>query len=56
MTMIAQEFIEWTHYVRCLCLGQEQVLPMRYDPGTRRYIVDHAHLSAEMGRVLLRIR
>lgn len=49
MTMIAQEFITWTHYVRCLCLGQEQVLPMRYDPGQRRYIVDHAHLSAEMG-------
>jgi hypothetical protein len=49
LTMIAQEFVNWTHYVRCLCLGQEKVLPMRYDPGQRRYIVEHAHLSAEMG-------
>lgn len=31
-TMVVQEFIEWQDYVRCICLGQEQVLPMRYDP------------------------
>jgi hypothetical protein len=49
LTMIAQEFVEWTSYVRCLCLGQEEVLPMKYDPGKRAYIVDHAHLSPEMG-------
>ena len=30
--MIVQEFIEWDQYVRCLCLGQEEVLPMQYDP------------------------
>ncbi len=49
LTMILQEFIEWEHYVRCMCLGQEHILPMRYDPKTRSYLVDHAHLSPEMG-------
>lgn len=49
LTMVLQEFIHFDHYVRCLCLGQERVLPMRYDPKERRYIVDHAHLSPELG-------
>ena len=48
-TMVLQEYIHWDHYVRCMCLGQEEVLPMRYDPHARRYIVDHAHLSPELG-------
>jgi hypothetical protein len=50
LTMVVQEFIEWEHYVRCLCIGQEHVLPMKYDPKARRYIVEHAHMSAELGR------
>lgn len=49
-TMIVQEFIQWEHYVRCLCLGQEDVLPMKYDPRERRYLVEHAHLSPDLGR------
>jgi hypothetical protein len=49
LQMILQEFIEWEHFVRCMCLGQEQVLPMKYDPGERRYVVEHAHLTAELG-------
>ncbi len=48
-TMVLQEYIHWDHYVRCMCLGQEEVLPMRYDPHGRRYIVDHAHLSPDLG-------
>ena len=43
--MVVQEFIHWEQFVRCLCLGQEEVLPMKYDPRERRYIVDHEHLS-----------
>jgi hypothetical protein len=50
LTMVVQEFIQWEHYVRCLCLGQEDVLPMKYDPHARRYLVDHAHLSPSLGR------
>jgi hypothetical protein len=50
LTMIVQEFINFDQYVRCLCLGQQDVLPMKYDPKERRYIVEHAHLSPELGR------
>src|ERR671933_2117247 len=38
LTMIVQEFIEWEHFVRCICLGQEEILPMKYDPRVRKYI------------------
>ena len=50
LTMIVQEFIEWDHFVRCLALGRREVLPMKYDPKARRYLVEHAHLSPELGR------
>ena len=49
LTMIVQEFIEWEQFVRCLCLGQEEVLPMQYDPQARKYIVEHDHLAPELG-------
>ncbi|MDQ6829724.1 MAG: hypothetical protein M3081_12755 [Gemmatimonadota bacterium] len=49
LTMIVQEFIQFEQFVRCLCLGQQDVLPMRYDPRERKYIVDHQHLSPELG-------
>jgi len=49
-TMIVQEFIEWQQFVRCICLGQEEVLPIKYDPRERKYYVEHDHLSPELGR------
>ena len=30
--MILQEFIEWDQYVRCLCIGQTNILPVVWDP------------------------
>ncbi len=50
LTMIAQEYIQFEHYVRCLCIGRQDVLPMRYDPRQRQYIVDHAHLRPSLGQ------
>lgn len=49
LTMVVQEFIHWDHYVRCMCLGQSEVLPMKYDPRERKYYVEHEHLTPEMG-------
>jgi hypothetical protein len=49
LTMVAQEFIKFDQYVRCLCIGQSDVLPMKYDPHARKYIVEHDHLGAELG-------
>jgi hypothetical protein len=48
LTMIVQEFIVWDHYVRCLCLGQDEVLPMKYDPHERRYHLDEHYLGADL--------
>ncbi len=40
LTMIVQEFIDWEEFVRCLCIGQEEILPIKYDPKARRYVPD----------------
>jgi hypothetical protein len=50
LTMIVQEFIQWDMFVRCICLGQDEILPIRYDPRERRYHVDHDHLGSELGQ------
>ncbi|MFN8499909.1 MAG: hypothetical protein U0641_18805 [Anaerolineae bacterium] len=50
LTMILQEFIEWESYVRVMVLGQEWVLPMKYNPRERRYYVEHDHMGADLGR------
>jgi hypothetical protein len=54
--MILQEFIAWEHYVRCICIGQQRVLPIRYNPLApfhERYVVDHRHLTPELGERIL---
>ena len=50
LTMIVQEFIEWEQFIRCICLGQEEILPIKYDPGERKYHVEHDHLSPALGK------
>jgi glutathione synthase/RimK-type ligase-like ATP-grasp enzyme len=42
-TMILQEFIAWDDYLRCMCIGREHILPIRYDPKAdffSRYVVE----------------
>lgn len=48
LTMIAQEFIHWDQYVRCMCVGQTKVMPMPYDPHQRCYISDEDYLSPKL--------
>ena len=48
LTMVVQEFIRWDQFVRCLCIGQEEVLPMPWDPGERRYLVQAGYLAPEL--------
>jgi hypothetical protein len=48
LTMVVQEFIQWEHFVRCMCLGQQDILPMKYDPRERKYIVEEGHLGPEL--------
>jgi hypothetical protein len=54
--MILQEFIEWEKYVRCLVIGQEQVLVMKFDinaPYPHRYFDEPDYITkAEHDRVV----
>jgi hypothetical protein len=41
-TMILQEFIDWDDYIRCICIGRQDILPLRYNPRApfeERYVV-----------------
>src|SRR5262249_16367402 len=49
LTMVVQQFIRWDQFVRCLCIGQEEILPMKYHPRERASLVEHEHLSPELG-------
>ena len=48
LTMIVQEFIEWDQFIRCMALGQRDVLCMKYDPKNRCYVPEEDHLSPEL--------
>lgn len=37
LTMIAQQAISWTQYVRCIVIGKEHVLPALWDPRLSHY-------------------
>jgi hypothetical protein len=53
LTMIVQEFIQWEEFVRCICLGQEEIRPIKYDPRERTYHPDPDFLPpAVMKRVV----
>ncbi len=49
LCMVLQEFIDYDQFVRCVCVGQTNIMPIRYDPKQRRYYVEHDHLSSALG-------
>jgi hypothetical protein len=53
LCMTLQEMIEWDEFVRCYCIGQEDVLIMPYDPrkaylSGEQYVHDPAYLSEDL--------
>jgi hypothetical protein len=52
--MTLQQFIHFGQYVRCFTFGKTDIMPVAYDPHQRRYNVDHAYLSAELGERIVR--
>jgi hypothetical protein len=38
LVMTLQEFIDFDEYVRCICIGKEFILPIKYDPKRRCYV------------------
>lgn len=48
--MMLREHITWDKYVRCICIGQERILPIKYSPGVNwstRYHYQPNYLSPE---------
>jgi hypothetical protein len=52
--MTLQQFIHFDQYVRCFTFGKTDIMPVAYDPHLRRYNVDHAYLSPELGERIVR--
>jgi hypothetical protein len=51
LCMMLQEFIEWEQYVRCICIGQDQINPVPWDPTLphhERYSKANADISPEL--------
>jgi hypothetical protein len=53
LCMTLQEMIDWDEFVRCYCIGQEEVLIMPYDPrkaylSGEQYVHDPTYLSADL--------
>lgn len=38
LVMTLQENIAFEEYIRCICVGKNFILPIKYDPGRRRYV------------------
>ena len=52
LTMVVQQFIQWDHFIRCLCIGQQDILPIRYDPKERKYHQENG-LPADLERRII---
>jgi len=52
LTMIVQEFIKWDNYARCMCLGQDEIYVMKYDPSARHYFEEHDFLPELYDRIV----
>ena len=52
--MTLQQFIHFDQYVRCFTFGKTDIIPVRYDPHQRRYLVEHDYLSADLGARIVR--
>jgi len=52
--MTLQQFIHFDRYVRCFTFGKTDITPVAYDPGQRRYLVDHQYLSPGLGARVVR--
>ena len=54
LTMIVQEFVHWDHFVRCVCVGKDNILPIQYDPKARKYIVSDTYPTPALRERIVR--
>ena len=53
LAMTLQEFIDFDEYIRCICIGRETVLPIKYDPKHRCYVPKGKFLGDELEKRVL---
>ncbi len=54
--MMLQQYINWDKYVRCIVIGQEHIMTIKFDanaPWPHRYFRDDHYLTAEEGRLVV---
>lgn len=54
--MMLQEYIPWDKYVRCICIGQDDIMTIKYDvnaPWPHRYFRDDHYLTHAEGQQVL---
>lgn len=53
LVMTLQEFIDFDEYIRCICIGKDFILPIKYDPKNRCYVETGKFMSSALeSRVL----
>jgi hypothetical protein len=53
LVMTLQQFIDFNEYVRCICVGKEFILPIKWDPHRRCYVEVDDFLSKELENTIL---
>lgn len=53
LVMTLQQFIDFDDYVRCICIGRDQILPIRYDPRRRCYLTDKDFLPPSVMQTVI---
>ncbi|HEY3447262.1 MAG TPA: hypothetical protein VGK67_12895 [Myxococcales bacterium] len=53
LAMTLQQYIDFDNYVRCLCIGKEFILPIKYDPKRRCYVDADGFLSKDLEKKIL---
>jgi hypothetical protein len=52
--MTLQQFIHFDQYGRCFTFGKTDIVPVRYDPHERRYLIEHSYLTPELGERIVK--
>ena len=53
LVMTLQEFVDFDEYVRCICIGKEFILPIKYDPRRRCYVETDGFLPKKLEQKIL---
>ena len=48
LVLTLQEFIDFDEYIRCICIGKDFILPIKYDPKNRCYIETGKFMSSAL--------